>query len=310
MDIIIAAQTGNVGGLQALLDGGANINSRDQEHGRTAISWAAGSRSKDAVDTLLKKKAEVNSKDNDGRTPLSWAARNGRIAAVRSLLLYRSGATGPATPSPQERGETGTERTQANEKSDSVTKFGGTGTVPEGPAAQSGEGATLEGGETVDVDSQDSELRTPLAWAAIGGHVKVVEVLLDHRAEIELEGRESVTVMVEKELESLGEEDPFNRLQTLQGVQSLLEERCTDKQLLTCRRKECEDVDKIFKATVVNFPEDERSEINTRSITVVKLLDDRPWRQEQGVSCTWLHVPANNASSPSASDTERARLTR
>ncbi|KAH8767818.1 hypothetical protein BGZ57DRAFT_797785, partial [Hyaloscypha finlandica] len=111
---------------------------------------------KEAVEALLHKGVETDSKDNYGQTPLSWAAQNGHEAVVKLLL------------------ETG--KVDVDSK-DSVHSW-----TPLSWAARNGHEAVvkllLETGK-VDVNSKGSNGRTPLLLAALYGHEAVVKLLLE-----------------------------------------------------------------------------------------------------------------------------------
>ncbi|EGZ24844.1 hypothetical protein PHYSODRAFT_481651 [Phytophthora sojae] len=53
---------------------------------RTPLHWAAISGSKEAVDALLKGRADPNFQDVRGRSPLHWAAKLNKLEVVRALL--------------------------------------------------------------------------------------------------------------------------------------------------------------------------------------------------------------------------------
>jgi len=76
--------------IQLLADRGMNIEAMGAFNGETALMEASRSGKLNAVDTLLKKGANVNATDKDGRTALILAARNGNAAVVKTLL--KSGA--------------------------------------------------------------------------------------------------------------------------------------------------------------------------------------------------------------------------
>ena len=71
----------------------AEINPRDAENGRTALSLAASRGYDDIVRLLLKHVADVNLEDKARRTALLYAAEEGHKAAVR-LLFQDAAASG------------------------------------------------------------------------------------------------------------------------------------------------------------------------------------------------------------------------
>lgn len=88
-----AAKTGRTEAVQFLLEAGANINEND--NGRTALhamldigssNYNKYRLSKDTLELLLSKGADVNLKDKDGRTPLHFAAESADGDIVELLL--------------------------------------------------------------------------------------------------------------------------------------------------------------------------------------------------------------------------------
>ena len=67
-----AAAKGNIFGIEALLDNGANVDASDKK-GRTPVSWAAAGGHIAAMQLLIKYGANAETADNDGKTPLIWA---------------------------------------------------------------------------------------------------------------------------------------------------------------------------------------------------------------------------------------------
>jgi serine/threonine protein kinase len=80
------AEKGDVEAVKILLAFGADVNVKDQNNGRTPMSYAAGNGHSDVVKLLLQAGAEVDLPDEDGRTPMSYAAKNGHSHLVTSLL--------------------------------------------------------------------------------------------------------------------------------------------------------------------------------------------------------------------------------
>ncbi|KAI1825463.1 hypothetical protein F4861DRAFT_530286 [Xylaria intraflava] len=83
---------------QLLSSGVTGLNSRDDTYGRSALSWAAGNGFYTVVKllignttvarlgSLLRLRADINSKDNFGRTPLSYAVWSGNTSVVELLI--------------------------------------------------------------------------------------------------------------------------------------------------------------------------------------------------------------------------------
>ena len=84
-----AAESGDVDGLQALLDGGADINARDAS-GRTALMLATLTDQTGSVAALLNRGADPNAADASGTTPLQAALSAHR--PVIATALRRAGA--------------------------------------------------------------------------------------------------------------------------------------------------------------------------------------------------------------------------
>lgn len=80
-----AARKGDDVTVRTLLDGGADVNEKD-EFGRTALITAASSNSIETVLLLLSHGADVNARDNNGETALIISARQGHHLVVRTLL--------------------------------------------------------------------------------------------------------------------------------------------------------------------------------------------------------------------------------
>jgi hypothetical protein len=82
--IIAAARSGDISAVDRLLGGGADVNERD-EHGWTALNWAAGSDDARMVAALLERGADPTLTGRDNRTPLMIARAAGRAEAVAIL---------------------------------------------------------------------------------------------------------------------------------------------------------------------------------------------------------------------------------
>jgi ankyrin repeat protein len=82
-----ATETGDIEALHTLIKAGANINSvDDNEH--TSLYIASSKGYKDIVSMLLAIGANINCKSKDGYTPLDIASEKGHEAIVSMLLQY------------------------------------------------------------------------------------------------------------------------------------------------------------------------------------------------------------------------------
>jgi ankyrin repeat protein len=132
-----------------------HLPSRNTQHGRTLVSFAAGEGHEDIVKLLLEKGFEADSKDSrSDRGPLWWAISQGQGAVVKLLL---------------EKGV------------DADWKDWG-GMTALSWAAYFGHVATVKLllDQGVDADTKDNASRTPLMWAADFEHKAVVKVLLEN----------------------------------------------------------------------------------------------------------------------------------
>ena len=84
MNIIDAAENGDIRRVRKLLDSGADPNFRDNRFGVTALIMAWGYT--DIVRLLLENGADPNRRDNLGTTALMMAALEGETETVRLLL--------------------------------------------------------------------------------------------------------------------------------------------------------------------------------------------------------------------------------
>lgn len=84
-----ATQDGDVNTVRAILDGGADVNSKDQTS-RTPLMYAAVKNHKEVVQVLLARGADVHARNNQAETALTLAAREGHPEIVQALL--RKGA--------------------------------------------------------------------------------------------------------------------------------------------------------------------------------------------------------------------------
>eukprot|EP00037_Helgoeca_nana_P009664 m.84581 g.84581 ORF g.84581 m.84581 type:complete len:447 (-) comp19727_c0_seq5:29-1369(-) len=86
----VAAETGDVAKAKALLDGGVNLEDRD-DGDQTALHRAAGFGHANIVEFLLDSNGKVDDADESGSTPLHLASWRGQVDVV-NLLLDRGAA--------------------------------------------------------------------------------------------------------------------------------------------------------------------------------------------------------------------------
>ena len=86
---MLAAQNGDICGLERLLEQGWPVSSQDK-YGGTALHWAAGKGRIDGVELLLRYKSDPHARlskgGGRGRTPLHYAARNGHLDVCKFLV--------------------------------------------------------------------------------------------------------------------------------------------------------------------------------------------------------------------------------
>ena len=164
-----AAWDGDLAGVQAELDKGADINAKD-EFGYTLLYLAASRGHKEIVKLLIAAGADVNAKSEDGWTPLHNATGQGYKEIVE--LLIAKGA-------------------DVNAKDDDI------GWTPLHLAARYGhkEIAELLIANGAEVNAKDEDGRTPLLLAIINSHkgktsmvttiyVDIVELLIAEGADV------------------------------------------------------------------------------------------------------------------------------
>ena len=85
-----AAYDGDLAGVQAELDKGADVNAKN-ESGVTPLLWAAWKGHKEVAELLIANGADVNSKNDRGMTPLHQAALGGHKEIAELLLANGAG---------------------------------------------------------------------------------------------------------------------------------------------------------------------------------------------------------------------------
>ncbi|KAL7931911.1 ankyrin repeat-containing domain protein [Trichoderma chlorosporum] len=90
----LAAHFGLAFAVDALISRGRDKESKDSHH-RTPLSWAAGSGHEAAVRLLIKHGARIDSEDGRGLIPLEWAIKGGYEETVKLLIAQHRADTSP-----------------------------------------------------------------------------------------------------------------------------------------------------------------------------------------------------------------------
>jgi len=84
-ELLEASRTGNIEGVIASIDAGANVNATDNK-GSTPLHYAAHNGRTEAVLALIGKGADLNTPNEYGDTPLHYAATNGNTEIALALI--------------------------------------------------------------------------------------------------------------------------------------------------------------------------------------------------------------------------------
>ncbi len=146
------ASNGTAEIMRLLLDGGAEPNVADKE-GYTPLHWAAAGGHVDVANTLLTHGANADAIDGQRASPLYWAVRNNHTDVAETLL--RNGASshslGIEASSPPKRVRTG--------------------------------GMSARAASYAESSRQPPIEETPLHTAVAQGNIRMVTLLLKHRAD-------------------------------------------------------------------------------------------------------------------------------
>lgn len=169
--LLAAAAAGDVAGISAALDGGADIDSRDAR-GRTALLVATVAGQTEAVRRLLEAEPDIDLQDDQHDNPFLYAGAEGLVDILR--LVNEAGADPSIT-----------------------NRYGGTALIP---ASERGHVETvrylLE--ETdVEVDHVNRLGWTALLEAIVLGdgdvaHQNVVKLLIEHGADLDIADKDGV----------------------------------------------------------------------------------------------------------------------
>src|SRR5882724_10882012 len=95
-DVADAEMQGNKDAVRSLLQRKANVNA-PQSDGTTALHWAVRTDDLETADLLIGAGAKVSTANRDGATPLLLAAVNGNAAMIEKLLKAGVDANGALT---------------------------------------------------------------------------------------------------------------------------------------------------------------------------------------------------------------------
>ncbi|KAL2672658.1 hypothetical protein Neosp_013372 [[Neocosmospora] mangrovei] len=291
----LASENGNKTEMEKLCGKSLDFNLRDNS-GRTPLSWAAANGSEKCVSLLLKHSDDPDLADSNRRTPLSWAAGEGHLSAVKELLAHRLDKKRLAPSETGDDNKTVGELVSANMSR------------PTQEAAVRSKAKTTKGKtKTIEVNSLDSKLWTPLCHAAFNGRKTVVEILLSHGAD------PTITVMgdigngtivehlihmkhkLERDAETGSASGVADSKAEPAALDAVLQILVSSEPLRTRPLEEATDVDRQFSATVVKIPKGEESDMRFAMLSVESLLrQGLPKHLNGDDSCRWLHLPANN----------------
>ncbi|XP_059165676.1 inversin-like [Physella acuta] len=129
---------------------------------RTALHWAASYGNLEHVKMLIKQDSNIGIPDTEGKTPLHWAASSHDREAVNCVKLILE--TTPSVINWQDyEGRTALHLAVADGNESLVT--------------------ALTSVKNCNVSALDNVFRTPLHWAAVLGHSKIVSILLESGAD-------------------------------------------------------------------------------------------------------------------------------
>ena len=160
--VVEAVRAGDRDAALARIAAGADVN-LPEPNGTTAVHWAAYREDADMVARLVAAGADVSTVNDFGSSPMMEAAANGNAAIVRLLL---EGGADPESPNP--------------ENQTALMAAARTGNVE---AA----GLLLEAGADVNA-VEDWGGQSALMWAAAQMQPEMVQLLIDHGAELDRRG--------------------------------------------------------------------------------------------------------------------------
>jgi ankyrin repeat protein len=183
--IIAAVRSGDITACADLIERGADVQCRD-ENGSTLLHIACGRTDSRILEALIAAGADLDAQDGDGNTPLHCSVSSLNVIAVQGLL--QAGADPNLT---NHSGDTPLDIALEKGQPDIsvILAYGGSGTAKFLPSSIPEAAMTCDVGtvrrmlaEGRDVNERDRFDRTALLYAAQGGNVELVELLLSHGA--------------------------------------------------------------------------------------------------------------------------------
>ena len=183
--LILAAISGHVDIVEALLNNGAGVDDRDKT-GHTALNWAAMRGRTQVVTTLLNKGADINTQDNGGVSPLLYAVGTHNIAMLRLLVANDADLEVESRENKMTPLLLAIETNDIESLSillDRGAKVNGKNSDNFSPlmaAAEKGQAETVRLllARGAEVNTHDNKRLTPLMYAADNRHTEIIQLLL------------------------------------------------------------------------------------------------------------------------------------
>ena len=158
-EVADAAMRQNREAVRTLLQKKADVNA-PQRDGTTALHWSVRLDDVDTADLLIRAGARVSAANREGVTPLQLAAMNGSAVMVDKLLKAGADPNAPLTP----QGDTALMMASRTGKTDAIKVL-------------------IESGANVNAKETWGGT-TALMWAVSEGHADAAKMLIDHGADV------------------------------------------------------------------------------------------------------------------------------